>query len=280
MKKSTKIILIILTVIAAAVCVACCLFIFQFLRGGQLNDRLQAMTEQSTATHQLIAAPSAAEDDTETAPTEDEAEAGPETVELPDWYIGVDFQALWEINEDIYAWINIPDTNINYPVLQSPTNDLFYNSHGVDRNYYSGGSIFSQRYNTTTFTDPVTVLYGHNYDFTAMFSQLNDFADPEFFAQHPYIYIYTPDKVYQYEIFASYPHSSEHLLLCHDFTDPEQFAAYFDSLADGLDTNYLRDIFPDTDDLVLTLSTCYKQNRLQRYLVQGVLVAEYAIEVQ
>lgn len=58
---------------------------------------------------------------------------------------------------------------------------------------------------------------------------------------------------------------------------PEQFAAYFDSLADGVNCNYRRDLFPQFGDKVLTLSTCYRQNRTQRFLVQGVLTQEYTV---
>lgn len=76
----------------------------------------------------------------------------------------------------------------------------------------------------------MTVLYGHNRQSQTMFAQVNNFADAAFFAKNQKIFVYTPDKVYEYTIFAAYPHSSEHLLLCHDFTDPQQFADYFASL--------------------------------------------------
>ena len=138
-------------------------------------------------------------------------------------------------------------------------------------------SIFSQRYNTTTFQDPVTVLYGHNRQSQTMFAQVNNFADAAFFAKNQKIFVYTPDKVYEYTIFAAYPHSSEHLLLCHDFTDSQQFADYFASLGEAINANYRRELFPQAGDKVLTLSTCYRQNRMQRFLVQGVLTETYDV---
>ena len=161
--------------------------------------------------------------------------------------IDVDFDSLHDINPEIYAWIEVP------------------------------GSIFSQRYNTTTFQDPVTVLYGHNRQSQTMFAQVNNFADAAFFDRNQKILIYTPDKVYEYTIFAAYPHSSEHLLLCHDFTDPQQFADYFASLGEAINANYRRELFPQAGDKVLTLSTCYRQNRMQRFLVQGVLTETYDV---
>ena len=79
-----------------------------------------------------------------------------------------------------------------------------------------------------------------------------------------------------YEIFAAYPHSNEHLLLCHDFADAEDFTAYFDDVRaqKSLQANVREDAWPQPGDRVLTLSTCYRGDNHQRYLVQGKLVAE------
>lgn len=190
----------------------------------------------------------------------------------------VDFDELQAMNPDIYAWIKIPDTDISYAVLQRDGDDdqEYYSKHSENGAYYSGGSIFSQSYNRKDFSDPMTVLYGHNLRNGRMFAQLNDFSDAEVFESHRYIYVYLPDRMLVYEIFAAYPHSSEHLLLCHDFADAEDFAAYFDDVRaqKSLQANVREDAWPQPGDRVLTLSTCYRGDNHQRYLVQGKLVAE------
>ena len=142
--------------------------------------------------------------------------------------------------------------------------------------YYSGGSIFSQSYNRKDFSDPMTVLYGHNLRNGRMFAQLNGFSDAEVFESHRYIYVYLPDRMLVYEIFAAYPHSNEHLLLCHDFSDAGDFTAYFDGVQaqKSLQANFRTDAWPVPGDRVLTLSTCFRGDNHQRYLVQGKLVAE------
>ena len=241
-------VLVLVALAALCACAWCVWYIIQYYQGQSFGDRMRTNAPDDAGSFQLG------------------------RVKIP-----VDFDELQAMNDEVYAWIEVPGTVINYAVVQSATDDLFYINHAVDKSYFSGGSIFSQRYNTTTFQDSMTVLYGHNSRSQAMFAQLNNFADASFFEQNQSIYIYTPEKVYEYQIFAAYPHSSDHLLLCNDFNDPDQFAAYFDSLADGVNCNYRRDLFPQFGDKVLTLSTCYRQNRTQRFLVQGVLTQEYTV---
>jgi sortase B len=273
MKRSTKTILTIVAALSALVCVVCCVIIFQYFRGGAITGQVGELNEQGEDAVELVPV-------LPTQPPEEQpSEAAPQKQEstAPDWYISVNFEALTQINPDIYAWIDIPGTPVSYAVVQSPTNDLYYNNHAVDKSYYTGGSIFSQRYNAKDFQDPVTVLYGHNRQSETMFAPVNKFADGTFFDEHPVVYIYTPEKVYEYRIFAAYPHSSEHLLLNHDFASAEEFDAYFGSISAVIDSHYREDLFPEAGDRVLTLSTCYRSNRMQRYLVQGVLEQEYTI---
>ena len=254
MKRPARILLTVVAVIAVIVCVFCILFIVQYVRGKSVSDKLGSGVRSGQVVEPL-----------------DPQDDGKYMA------INVDFDSLHDVNPEIYAWIEVPGTVINYAVVQSKTDDLFYNNHGVDKAYFSGGSIYSQRYNSTDFQDSMTVLYGHNRQSQTMFAQLNNFADAAYFDANKDIYIYTPEKVYRYEIFAAYPHSSEHLLLCYDFDDPQQFADYFGSLSGTVNANYRRDLFPEYGDKVLTLSTCYKQNRMQRYLVQAKLTAQYSL---
>ena len=123
----------------------------------------------------------------------------------------------------------------------------------------------------------MTVLYGHNLRSGKMFAQLNDFADVKVFDEHRYIYIYTPEKMLVYEIFAAYPFSHKHLLLNFDFNDSEQFEAFFDDVMykPGLSSNFMDNVELDgTKDKILTLSTCLRGDNQQRYLVQGRLISE------
>ncbi len=267
MKRPAKLLYTLTAILAALICIACLVWLVLFFRGRAASRHFQQeFRPEETATASASASASAATDAADPVPDGT-------ALTTPTMEVSIDFDALQAANPDVYAWIRVPGTVIDFPVVQSPDDDLYYMDHAADGTYYAGGSIFSQRYNTKTFQDPVTVLYGHNID--DIFAQLNNFADADFFDENRVMYIYTPDRVYEYTIFAAYPHVRDHLLLCNDFSNPEEFNAYFASLNDGISCNYRRDLFPSAGDKVLTLSTCYRQNRMQRYLLQGVLTQEY-----
>ena len=81
----------------------------------------------------------------------------------------VDFEALWEINTDVYAWLDIPGTEISYPILQSDEDDDYYLQHNLKQESDSNGVIYTEgSYNGKDFDDPVTVIYGHNMSSGAM----------------------------------------------------------------------------------------------------------------
>lgn len=275
MKRPIKILLCVIAGISIIICIFCCLYIIQYVRGSMLNDRINQLAFSADAAGDAPSLPAPSSPAPEEPADSDVPDDEPEELTTT---IDIDFNALREINDEIYAWLEIPGTNISYAVVQSAEDDLYYNNHSIDRTYYTGGSIFSQSYNSRDFTDPVTVIYGHNLKSQTMFSLLNNFADVGFFEENRLFYIYTPEKVFQYEIFAACPHSSEHLLLCHDFSNAEEHRAYFDELTqNSVSANFEKDMFPTPRDRVVALSTCYRQNRWQRFIVYGVLTAEYTV---
>jgi sortase B len=189
----------------------------------------------------------------------------------------VDFSILQEeTNPDIYAWIYIPDTMIDYPVLQSADDNLYYLNYNIDGSKGYPGCIYTENYNSKDFSDPVTVMYGHNMKNGSMFAGLHKFEDGEYFDSHRYIYIYTPDKLFVYEIFASHQYSDDHILLNHDFTDSASVEKYLSEIENARDMvhNIREGVEVTAADHILTLSTCVANQSDRRYLVQGVLVNE------
>ena len=124
----------------------------------------------------------AAEDPVPTVNTDPDEGEGEETADVEN---AVDFSKLKEENQDIYAWITIPGTNVNNPVLQSSDDDTYYLDHNRSGKASPYGAIFSQSMNALDFSDPVTVLYGHNTDDPIhLFRSLHNFEDANFFAEH------------------------------------------------------------------------------------------------
>lgn len=113
----------------------------------------------------------------------------------------IDWNYLKSINEDIIGWIEIEDTEINYPILKDNDN-LYYLKHNYLKKYNSNGSIFTLDINP--FNDSETLLYGHNMKNETMFSILGKYLDKEFLLSHQKIKIYTPNKNYEGCIFSAY----------------------------------------------------------------------------
>ena len=274
MKSWLKRLLIALSVLMLLICALCGAYIYQYFRGASLNRELQQLAatvpEVPPSTPAEPAPPAAPE---ETPTPEPPAETA------PTWPASIDFAALQAVNEEIYAYLEIPGTTISYPVVQSAEDDLYYQKRAIDGSYYSGGSIYTQRYNTKTFADPHTVLYGHNMRSGGMFGLLGNFADAEFFRNHPIIRIHTAEFVYEYEIFAACLHNNEHLLANYDFADPDVFADFFGALQEDstFGGNYTDDAFPAAGDRVLTLSTCHGSSRNLRFLVMAALRETYTV---
>lgn len=188
----------------------------------------------------------------------------------------VDFPALQKgTNEDIYAWIYIPDTEIDYPVFQHPGDNSYYLNHNLDGSRGYPGCIYTEDYNNKDFSDPDTVLYGHNMKDGAMFAGLRNYSDSEYMEAHPYVYIYTEDGMLVYEIFAAYQAGDGHILYVHDgFKDRKVFEEYIDEImsinpAEGV---LKKGAEVTADSRILTMSTCISGRPENRFLVQGVLL--------
>lgn len=195
--------------------------------------------------------------------------------------VKVDFDQLQKQNPDIYAWITVPGTGIDYPVLQkSDANDLYddyYLDHQADLSEGLPGAIYSQPVNQRDFTDSVTVLYGHNLKNGGMFSELHEFEDEDFFVQNEKVIIYTPEKILTYEIFAAIDFSDALLTYEYDFTKSAEFWRH---LADVRKCrgNFREEEEISEKDRILVLSTCYSDRAERRLLVEAVLIEERKVE--
>lgn len=194
---------------------------------------------------------------------------------LPDKEIS--FQRLWELNLDIYAYVYIPNTNVDYPVLQHPTDDTFYLNHNADMTKGYPGTIYTELCNQKDFNDPVTLMYGHNMLNGSMFASLHYYEDPDFFEENRYVFLYTPYKTIIYDIFAAVTYSDEHIMKTYDFDKEEEVTNFLDNLHSTRDLNshFREDIEITGDDSILVMSTCCNDSS-KRFLVCAVKLGEIA----
>ena len=185
----------------------------------------------------------------------------------------IDFDEWWQQDKNVYAYIEIPNTRISEPILQSDDEqeEDYYLEHNLDGSSGYPGCIYTQRLNDKDFDDYNTVIYGHNMKNGDGFRDLHEFRDTDFFDENKYIYIYTPDEMLTYEIFGAYVFTDAHILNTNDFSTVSGYKDYLDMVKDWGQGNY-RDVESlTTDDRIITLSTCTNYDT-ERYLVQAKLV--------
>lgn len=186
----------------------------------------------------------------------------------------IDFDALHQENEEIFAWIKVDGTRIDYPLLCRPDDDAYYHTHNVAHQKVTAGAIYIQgSVNSMELTDFHTVIYGHNMRNGSMFAGLHDFEEKDFFNAHDSVVIYTPERRLTYRIFAAYQRDDAHLMKKFQYDTVQNRQAFLDDVYSH--SGFFReDVQVTTDSRILTLSTCVGGQDDQRYVVQAVLIAD------
>lgn len=218
----------------------------------------------------------------ETEPSETEPTEPTETEPSNSYVSPIDFESLWGLNKDVYAWLFIPrmDTNtISYPVLQHPSDDTYYLNHTIEGMRTLPGSIYSEMWNSKDFSDRVTIIYGHNMANGTMFGSLHKFRGLTFMREHQIVSLYTPEGEYHYRIWAAVTYSSAYLPYAFDLTTEEGVAAFIQAIKNVHDINSLVDneVPISEKDRFIVLSTCCPDNHY-RLLVVGVLDEELSAQ--
>ncbi len=214
----------------------------------------------------------AAEEAAETEETEEETAEEEPVVELPDWYwmLSVDFEALQGYNPDAIGWLYLEGSDIiNYPVMYSGNNSGYLRT-SIDGKYALAGSIFLDGSNTPTFEDAHSLIYGHQMRDGSMFGTLQKFKeDDNFYTDHMYFQIRTPEKAYRFQIFSYYDVSVRNeVYTLFDEIGTDEYAAWIENITAA--SYRPTGITVTAQDRVVTLSTCSDDN--DRFVVHGVLV--------
>jgi len=181
------------------------------------------------------------------------------------------------VTTDVYAMLRIPGTKIDYPVAQNAEEDNFYLRHDINGKFSANGTLFTEHaYNSKSFDDRVTVIYGHNMASGEMFGNLQEiYSDEDTFNTYKDIYINTNGKDLHYRVFAAVPYDNTHILYHYGrFQNPDSVGEFLDSVYSTRDfsVNISEDDKPESGEKILVLSTCLKGNYSKRFLVLAKFV--------
>ena len=154
----------------------------------------------------------------------------------------IDWNYLHSINTDVVAWIYIPDTNIDYPVLQGEGD--YYLHRNIYKQYDVNGSIFTNE----NIEDWHVVLFGHNMKQDVMFGKLQE-SDVQ------KVYLYTPERTILYDKQQAFVCSPNSLAFKRNFETKD---AYYE---------WITEEELEKKDQILTLAACADSNRMKRYVI-------------
>ena len=220
-----------------------------------------------------------APDDTETSEIEDIIE---KELAYPTSPKSKDVKQAQKINSDVKGWLEVPNTNINQPIMQTDNNS-FYLNHDENKEYSVWGSYFADYYSTIDSVKNLTqntVIYGHtgseNPD-GEKFSELFAYLDMEHLKENPYIYLTIDEKQLPFEIFAVFYSDIDFY-----YINPTPSDMPFDYFLEEVNKRN-EFVFTDTEvletDKLLTLSGCsYKYDTNDtgnhRFVIMAKLVEE------
>lgn len=191
------------------------------------------------------------------------------------WYyttfplINVDLTKLKEKNSDTIGWININNTNINYPVVQYTDNDYYLN-HSYDKNYNNAGWIYLDYRNESDFSDKNNVIYGHSRNDKTMFGTLLNVLNYNWYTNkdNHIIRISTENTNTLWQIISVYKTPIESYYITVKFSNDNTYQEFLNTIVERSIYNFNSEV--NTQNQILTLSTCYKNNT--RLVVHAKLI--------
>jgi sortase B len=184
---------------------------------------------------------------------------------------GKSFKELQAINPEVFAWLSVYGTNIDYPVTQG-ANNLKYVNTNAEGQYSLSGAIFLDCGNSKDFSDFNSILYGHHMEKKTMFGEIGRFADSDMFDSRRYGNLYFDEKDHGIEFF-SFIHTDAYNSSVYAVgVKGSARQAYLDGLlAQAL---HQRNIEVTADDHIILLSTCSASSTNGRDILIGKITAE------
>ena len=177
-------------------------------------------------------------------------------------------------NPDIIGWLEIENTNINYPVLQG-TDNSYYMTHNYKKENSKNGSIFLNADYNWNIPSNNFLIYGHNLGNGMMFQELLKYEKERFYQEHPIIRFTTTEEDAKYEIvsvFKSrvYYKSEKNVFRYYYFINSQSEEKYNQFVKNAKNASiYSIDVTANYGDQLITLSTCSYYVQDGRFAVVG-----------
>ncbi len=181
---------------------------------------------------------------------------------------------LKKLNPDVKAWIQVPKTNIDYPVVQGQ-DDMEYINKNVYGEFELSGAIFLSCLNKDDFSDPYNLVYGHNMKNGGMFADVADFTNKEYFETHQKGKLYLTDATRKIRFFACMNVTAADAKIYH----PDGYRKEnLKDLLDYIQANAVqyRDVNVADENSLIALSTCSEAETNGRVVLIGKLEREVA----
>ncbi len=166
----------------------------------------------------------------------------------------IDFNELKNKNKDTIGWIEVKNTNINYPIVQA-SNNSYYLNHSFDKKYTDAGWIFLDYRNT--LDDKNVIIYGHARKDKSMFGTLRntlkkDWSSDE--SNHTII-LFLENETRYYQVFSTYHIEREDYYITTNFNNENDYINFLNNIKNR--SNYDYDVNLTSEDKIITLSSCY-----------------------
>ena len=181
---------------------------------------------------------------------------------------------LKKLNPDVKAWIQVPKTNIDYPVVQGQ-DDMEYINKNVYGEFELSGAIFLSCLNKDDFSDPYNLVYGHNMKNGGMIADVADFTNKEYFETHQKGKLYLTDATRKIRFFACMKVTAADAKIYH----PDGYRKEnLKDLLDYIQANAVqyRDVNVADENSLIALSTCSEAETNGRVVLIGKLEREVA----
>ena len=173
-----------------------------------------------------------------------------------------EYAGLYAQNPEMVGWITIPDTAIDYPVMQSQSEDAyFYLHHNFNKEEDNNGCIFIDQRNNLDSEDNNLILYGHNMRSGLMFGSLKNYLEEQYLVEHSQILLNTLYEKRIYDIIAvclaKVEYQDEEGFRYYDFLDAGSQLAFDEFKENVIAMNvYGDEVDMQYGDELITLSTC------------------------